>query len=584
MYKISFMFAMLFIIGLLSSCDNTKPAPIVPSISSVTVTSSSAILDAAATTSLSATVMGANGFDTSVNWNIVSGSGTVSATTGASITFTAPSLNSASSTLIRATSVQDPSKSGDITLNINALTTPPAPTGDFQFVSITPANLVLHANSTQTIDVQLERLNGFAEQIALSASGLSDGITIAPVILQGNESKVKLEITASKTSLANSQVSAIFNAVSKSVTRLQEFKFEAQKFITPILNISLPFSVISGEEITFTAQTQWEFGKHGVDWQVFQGSTPITLTEVSRKDVMNFDPINGSYSSSIIYKVPGIFSQLTAQASIKTVPEVTSSANFLPQHRISQINYWTLIRLAVTPSCVQRDSSSSCGTDLSAYTNEAKATGQVVALDARSIALPALGVPVPSQVGKVNTGVTWTVTQGPGEVKQVNGNWYYTVAYPSVIPSKINKTQSVILMAKSIEEPDVTATSQFDVGFFTIAEPDAQDPPFVQWTAEDVPDTTAIQLAMHGYNKIFGQTFTLVWSVTSTQGNAGSISQRGCYQPPVLATGEARDVTVKVSVAEVPAVVFEKAIHVRQGATYQSGGCNYVIPDSNGWI
>ena len=135
MYKISFMFAMLFIIGLLSSCDNTKPAPIVPSISSVTVTSSSAILDAAATTSLSATVMGANGFDTSVNWNIVSGSGTVSATTGASITFTAPSLNSASSTLIRATSVQDPSKSGDITLNINALTTPPAPTGDFQFVT-----------------------------------------------------------------------------------------------------------------------------------------------------------------------------------------------------------------------------------------------------------------------------------------------------------------------------------------------------------------------------------------------------------------------------------------------------------------
>jgi hypothetical protein len=169
-------------------------------------------------------------------------------------------------------------------------------------------------------------------------------------------------------------------------------------------------------------------------------------------------------------------------------------------------------------------------------------------------------------------------------VKQVNGNWYYTVAYPSAIPSTINKTQTVILKAASLEEPDVTASSQFDVGFFTIIEPDAFDPPFVQWTTEDVPDTTALQLAMHGYNKIFGQTFTLVWSVTSTQGNAGSISQRGCYQPPVLATGAARDVTVKVSVAEVPAVVFEKVIHVRQGATYQSGGCNGSIPDANGWI
>jgi hypothetical protein len=582
MHKISFIFATLLVIGLLSSCDNTKPVPPVPTVSSVTVTSTSVILDAAATTTLTAAVTGTNGFDPSVNWSIISGSGTVSTTTGASITFTAPSLNSASTTLVRATSVQDPSKSGDVTLNINA--TPPVPTGDFQFVSITPTNLVLYANSTQTIDVQLERLNGFAEQITLSASSLPDGITIAPIVLQGNESKVKLEIIASKTSQANSQVSAIFNAVSKSVTRLQEYKFEAQKFVTPNLNISLPFSVISGEEITFTAQTQFDFGKHGIDWQVFQDSTSITLTEVSRQDIINFDPTNGSYSSSVIYKVPAIFKELRAQASIKTVPEVTSSLNFFPQHKITQINYWSLIRLAVTPSCVQRDSSSSCGTDLNAYTNEAKATGQVVALDARSIALPALGIPVPSQVGKVNTGVTWAVTYGPGEVKQVNGNWYYTVAYPTAIPTSVNKTQTVILKATSLEEPDVTTSSQFDVGFFTMIEPDAFDPPFVQWTTEDVPDTTPIQLAMHGYNKIVGQTFTLVWSVTSTQGNAGSISQRGCYQPPVLATGAARDVTVKVSVAEVPAVVFEKVIHVRQGATYQSGGCNGSIPDANGWI
>jgi hypothetical protein len=584
MHKINFIFATLFVIGLLSSCDNSKPTPPAPTVSSVTVTSTSAILDAAATTTLSASVVGTNGFDAGVNWSIVSGSGTVSAFTGASITFTAPSLNSASTTLIRATSVQDPSKSGDLTLNIKALTTPPVPTGDFQFVSITPTNFVLHANSTQTIDVQLERLNGFIEQITLTANSLPDGVTIAPMILQGNESKVKLEITALKTTTANSQFTAILSAVSKSITRLQEYKFNVEKFVTPVLNISLPYKVISGEEITFTAKTQWEYSKHSFDWQVFDGITLITLIEVSRQDVVNFDPTTGSYSSSVTYKAPAIFRELRAQASIKTVPEVTSSLNFLPQHKISQINYWSMIRLAVTPLCVQRDSSSSCGTDLSAYTNEAKATGQVVPLDARSIALPAVGVPVPSQIGKVNTGVTWAVTYGPGEVKQVNGNWYYTVAYPSVIPSTLNKSQTVIITATSLEEPDVTASSQFDVGFFTMTEPDGFDPPFVQWTTEDVPDTTAIQLAMHGYNKIFGQTFTLVWSVTSTQGNAGSISQRGCYQPPVLATGAARDVTVKVSVAEVPAVVFEKVIHVRQGATYQSGGCNGSIPDANGWI
>jgi hypothetical protein len=584
MHKISFIFVTFFVFGLLSSCNNTKPVILVPTVSSVIATSALSTLAAASTTTLSAAVIGTNGFDASVTWGILSGSGILSATIGESITFTAPSLASENITVVRATSIQDPSKFGDVTLNINALTAPPISTGDFQFVSVTPTIPILYANSTRIIDVQLERSNGFAEQITLSAFGLPDGVTIAPATLLDNESKVKLEITASKGVQSKVQISVYIKAVSKSISRQQEYKFELQKFITPNLSLSLPYKVVSGEEITFEAKTQWEFGKHGIDWQVFQGDTAITLSEVSRQDVINFDSTNGSYSSSVTYKVPAIFSELRAQASIKTVSEVTAWSYFLPQRKITQIEYWSLIRLAVTPSCVQRDSSSSCGTDLSAYSDAAKATGQVVPLDPMSIALPAVGVPVPSQVGKVNTGVTWTITQGPGELKQVNGNWYYTVAYPSVMPSIINKNQTVMLKATSLEEPDVTANATFNVGFFTITEPDDQDPPFVRWTTEDVPDTGAIQLAMHGYNKIFGQTFTLVWSASSTQGSAGSITQRGCYQPPVLATGESRDVTIRVSVAEIPAVVFEKVIRVRKGATYQSGGCNWLTPDGNGWI
>ena len=69
-----------------------NPVPPIPStITAVTVSAASSTLDAAATTALNATVTGTGAFGTGVNWGIVSGGGALSATTGASVTFTAPS-------------------------------------------------------------------------------------------------------------------------------------------------------------------------------------------------------------------------------------------------------------------------------------------------------------------------------------------------------------------------------------------------------------------------------------------------------------------------------------------------------------
>jgi alpha-tubulin suppressor-like RCC1 family protein len=105
--------------------------PVAPSssISSVTVASNLNPVNAAATATLTATVTGANGFGSGVLWNIVSGGGTLSAATGSSLVFTAPSLVAASTTIVRATSVQDPSKSGTVTLNINSSTLGSSVTG-----------------------------------------------------------------------------------------------------------------------------------------------------------------------------------------------------------------------------------------------------------------------------------------------------------------------------------------------------------------------------------------------------------------------------------------------------------------------
>jgi hypothetical protein len=583
MKKLNGVVYLWLFVGLLFGCGNTKPVPPVPTISNVTVGAASTTLEAAGEIVLSSTVTGTNDFDSSVNWSIISGSGVLSGTSGSRVTFTAPSLNSSSVTRIRATSVQDTRKFGEIALNINALAIPVVP--DFQLTSMSPTNPVVYANSKQFIDVQIERLHGFNEQITLSASALPSGVSVDSVILQGNETRARLEIVTAKSVSTTSYVRMIVQATSKSLTRLQEYPFQLNQFVVPVINLSVPsYTVVNGEEIKLTAKIKWDFGKHGVEWKIFQGDTEIILTELSRQDIINFDATEGSYTSSITYKVPAIFSELRAQANVKTVPEVNSTGNFLPQHKISQIRTWVINRIAVSPNCVQRDSSMSCGTDLDAYTDEAKATGQVVPLDAKSIALPAVGVPVPSQVGTANTGVTWVIEQGVGSVKQVNGNWYYTVDYPSTVPSLGNSLINVVLKATSLEEPSITTSLQFNVGFFVISPPDQFDPPFVRWPDTNISDTTAIQLAMRGSHKPAGQSFTLVWSVNAAQGSPGSITQRGCFQPPTLAAGESRDITVRVKVAEVPILEFEKVIRASHGATTQGGGCDWLSPDNNGWL
>lgn len=129
----------MIVLTALVACSNPPPTP-TPTITAVTVSAASSTLDAGASTALSATVTGANGFSDAVNWSIVSGTGTLSNTTGAKVTFTALSLNTASTTVIRATSVQDSSKSGTVTINAAALPVGATVTG--VTATATPTSLI----------------------------------------------------------------------------------------------------------------------------------------------------------------------------------------------------------------------------------------------------------------------------------------------------------------------------------------------------------------------------------------------------------------------------------------------------------
>ncbi len=103
-----------------TSITVNPPAP-TSSITAVTVTAPNTALAAAETITLTSVVTGTGSFGSGVTWSKVSGNGTLSSTPGASVDFTAPSANTASSTVVRATSIQDNTKFGDITLNTSAV-------------------------------------------------------------------------------------------------------------------------------------------------------------------------------------------------------------------------------------------------------------------------------------------------------------------------------------------------------------------------------------------------------------------------------------------------------------------------------
>jgi hypothetical protein len=106
-------------------------------VTGVSVTGNTSLASGAATT-LFASVSGSGSYSPSVNWSVVSGGGSVSSGTGSTVTYTAPIVGSNSTAVIRATSAQDASKSGSVSVSIAGLALPDQvcdanwrPTGDF---------------------------------------------------------------------------------------------------------------------------------------------------------------------------------------------------------------------------------------------------------------------------------------------------------------------------------------------------------------------------------------------------------------------------------------------------------------------
>ncbi len=90
------------------------------SITSVTANTDMTTVSGGTQASLSAVVVGTGTFSNAVTWSIRSGVGSLSATTGSPITISIPSNAVNGTTVVRATSNQDSSKFGEVSLSITA--------------------------------------------------------------------------------------------------------------------------------------------------------------------------------------------------------------------------------------------------------------------------------------------------------------------------------------------------------------------------------------------------------------------------------------------------------------------------------
>ena len=111
--------AVLTLTAIISSCGPPGPPP---TITGVTVTATKVAMREASSSTLQGAITGTGAFDSSLTWAIESGGiGTLSATTGSSVVYTAPSVSAGKVVRITASSVQDATKKRTLFVSVNPM-------------------------------------------------------------------------------------------------------------------------------------------------------------------------------------------------------------------------------------------------------------------------------------------------------------------------------------------------------------------------------------------------------------------------------------------------------------------------------
>lgn len=186
---------------------------VTPTITSVSVGASPAIVSAGETSTLNATVQGVGAFDSSVTWSITSGGGTLSSTSGAHVTFTAPSVISQQSIVIKASSVADASKSGTVTIVVNPIV------GVVNSVTVVPSAPTMNEGSSTSLSANIQGTGPYGTGVSwsivtgggsLSSTATNPTVYTAPFV-SANSTAVVRATSTFDTSKFNQSTIAINN-------------------------------------------------------------------------------------------------------------------------------------------------------------------------------------------------------------------------------------------------------------------------------------------------------------------------------------------------------------------------------------
>jgi hypothetical protein len=117
-------------------------------VNGVTIAASPNIIKSNATTTLAATVSGTGNPNPNAQWEIVSGGGTLSSVTGASVTYAPPVVTTDTTITIKASSSDDPSKTGTTQIVVEPI---PTITG----ISVAAPQTTLQAQSTTNLSASV---------------------------------------------------------------------------------------------------------------------------------------------------------------------------------------------------------------------------------------------------------------------------------------------------------------------------------------------------------------------------------------------------------------------------------------------
>ncbi len=251
------------LIGVLTAC----PEPSKPQINKISVTSNIKTVNAAGTVELSVVVEGTGGFSPDVIWSIPTGKGALSATSGSSITFTAPSLATASISTIRATSVQDSSKFGEVTINNNATVVKPTIIN----VEVKATLSTLAAATATTVSSVVKGAGAFSDAIAWSLESGQGTLSAT--------SGSSITFTAPSLATANTTVIRATSVQDNTKFGTVTINNKALATITNVTVSALQTTLDAGAETTLNADVAGsnEFN-NAVTWSIESGQGILSTT------------------------------------------------------------------------------------------------------------------------------------------------------------------------------------------------------------------------------------------------------------------------------------------------------------------